>query len=272
MATSLVIKNDSVVPCTPVSLSVGCDPDRETNYALSLPPQELVFSRNDSEAVSNFLISIDLPLWMGCVKLHPNLVDGPVVSSGPFLIRFIDILPDGSEGAVIETYYDAHVSSTAYAASVRLVPQSGNVPLTGVLDSFVGCKFVAVLTNPIKLTATEGFEICQALFLSQLERVCGSGAVCATVAPAITATQDLTNSSIFYLGLENIPLAHPATVWAWTSSGGAILSPPDTGAPVLEVPAGAADGDTFDLRVTVGFTSTNGSSYTLVKTLVYHVA
>ena len=186
MAAALVIKNGSVFPCTPVSLSITRDPDRETNYALFLPPQELVFNRNGAEAVSSFLVRIDLPLWMGCVKLQPNWVDGPL-GGGPFLIRFIDILPDGSEGAVIETYFDAHLSSTPYATSLRLQPEAGTVVFTAEIDPFVGCKFVAVLADPIQLTQSTGFEICQGLSLCQLERVCGRGAMC-PIATALTST------------------------------------------------------------------------------------
>ena len=213
MSTSLVIKNGSVLPCTPVSLSVSCDPGRKTNYALILPPQELVFNRNGSEAMSDFIISIDLPLWMGCVKLHPNF--DTTNTLGSITIRFSDIKPDGSSGASCEATFHPTLDITDYAASLTLTPVSGVVPFTGVSDEFVGCKFVAVLTQPIQLTAEYGFELCEPITKSA-DEVCGRGAVCATNAPDILIAPDPVNLGDFGL-TQDFPIDIPApTSYKWT--------------------------------------------------------
>ena len=228
-----------------------------------MPSQEVVFSRNGSEAVSDFAINIELPLWMGCVKLQPNFINGAL--PGPILIRFIDILSDGSEGAVIEAYFDATLSSTAYAASLSLTPESGKVPLTGVVDSFVGCKFVAVFAETIKLTDTSGFELCHPITKS-CDEVCGRGTACATTAPDIVAARDLADPFLFNLSEEFAPA--PAT-WSWASDGGT-FDDATIATPALTIPNPTIDGTEFKLDVTV--TYPNGSQFTLTKTLVYRNA
>ena len=260
MATALVIKNGSVLPCTPVSLSISRDPNLKSNYALFLPPQKLVFSRNGAEAVSELLVSMDLPLWMGCVKLQPNFktdFGGETLS-----IRFIDILPDGTEGQVIEPSFTAELTITAYAATLRLVPKSGKVPFTGEIGPFVGCKIVAILTKPIQLTQSHGFELCEPITKS-CDELCGRAAMFFTTAPEIKVISNA--GRLIVVATDDFSGA----AYSWTINNGDVALPNNTNSTTLiNVPENTINNTSFDVAVTVTFY--NDYQYTLVKTLVYH--
>ena len=246
----LIIKNNAASPCTPVCLAVSCDPDNKMNYAVNLPAQKILYNRSGSEAVSDFVVTLDLPFYLGCQLLEPQWQDGALA---PLNVRFTDILDDGTEGASVSASFTPTLTANPYGVAISLVSESGVVPLEG----FVGCRFVACLEDDIKLTVLNGFALCDPIEKSCSE-ACGKSSICSTLAPEIVSSESAT-TDIFDLSISAFDLTGAS--FAWTTDVGAFIPPSADVNPIQLDLTGVAPATTANYSVVI--TWPNGTSFTL---------
>lgn len=277
MSQHLIIKNNAVQPCTPVCLAVTCDETNPSNYAITVPVQKILYNRNQAEAVGDFIISIDLPFWLGCNLLTPTWAAAG--SLGEVQLRFIDILASGAEGAVKEAVYEVTLTEQPYSVSLSFAPISGCVPFVGTDQDFVGCRYVVCLISDLVLTAAGGFELCAPIDKA-CDEACGRSSACSKSSPDIICAR--TADELVYNLSTEFPTtgegtAAIAAVYAWTQddSGSAATGgfDDDTSAtPVYTLTGTPAAGDVFPLTATVTYDSGSFGtfSFTLVKDLVWN--
>lgn len=276
MSQHLIIKNNAVQPCTPVCLAVTCDETNASNYAITVPVQKILYNRNQAEAVGDFIISIDLPFWLGCNLLTPTWQAG---SLGEVQLRFIDIKADGSEGPVKEAVYEVTLTPQTYSIVLRFAPISECVPFVGTDQDFTGCRYVVCLLSDLVLTAANGFELCAPIDKA-CDEACGRSSACSKSSPDIVCART-PDELVYNLSTEfpetGVGTAAVAAGYAWTidntgSAATGTITATDDAAPTLEFDVAPMAGDVFPLTATVTYTSGDFGtfSFTLVKDLVWN--
>lgn len=224
MPQHLIIKNNAVSPCTPVCVAITCDTTNPSNYAVTLPAQDLLFNRNQAEATSDLVLNIDQPLWLGCYKIDP--VWG--TPTGPLELKFTDILADGSEGVSQSAFYSVALLENKYSISLTLSPESGSLPF----QDFVGCRYVLTIPEAIVLTIAGGFELCGVVEKNCAE-TCGSLSQCSTLAPSISAVASAT-PDLFDVEVSGFDFT--GATFAWTSTNvNATFTDPTVNPAVLDL-------------------------------------
>lgn len=256
MPQQLIIKNNAVAPCTPVCVAITCDETTPSNYAVTLPAQELVFTRNQSEATRDLVLNIDQPLWLGCYKIDP--VWG--TPTGPIELKFTDILADGSEGVSVSAFYTLALVENKYNISLTLSPETGVVPF----QDFVGCRYVLTIPEDIVLTAAGGFELCGVVEKNCAE-TCGSLSQCSALAPSISSVASAT-PDLFDVELSGFDFT--GAVFAWTADNvNASFTDPSVNPAVLDLSNVAiASGTVVTSTVVVTWPNTSTFTYSVTST------